>query len=72
VITYAVSGLWLSATIPFGYQVLSLLGLALYPRSRRFERFRSHQLAMILLLPFLLQWSLGGSVASSGVALWAR
>ena len=71
VITYAVSGLWLSATIPFGYQVLSLLGLALYARLRRFERFRSLQLAMILLLPFLLQWSLGGFVASSGVALWA-
>jgi len=71
VITYAAFGLWLSAAIPFGYQVLSLLGLALYARSHRFLRFRAFQLAMILLLPFLLQWSLGGFVASSGVALWA-
>jgi adenylate cyclase len=71
VITYAAFGLWLSAAIPFGYQVLSLLGLALYARSHRFQRFRASQLTMILLLPLLLQWSLGGFVASSGVALWA-
>jgi len=71
VITYGVSGLWLSAAIPFGYQVLSLLALALYARSRRFERFRSLELAMMLVLPFLLHGSLGGFVASSGVALWA-
>ena len=32
---------------------------------------RSTQLAMILVLPFVLQWSLGGFVASSGVGLWA-
>jgi adenylate cyclase len=71
VITYGAFGLWLSAAIPFAYQVLSLLGSALYARSRRFERFRSLELAMMLVLPFLLHGSLGGFVASSGVALWA-
>jgi class 3 adenylate cyclase len=70
VITYAAYGLWISAAIPFGYQVLSVIGLALYARSHLFDRYRSFQLVMILVLPFLLQWSLGGFVASSGVALW--
>ena len=71
VATYASFGLWVPAAIPFGYQVISLLALADFARSRRFERFRTLELAMMLLLPFLLHWSLGGFVASSGVALWA-
>jgi adenylate cyclase len=70
VVTYASYGLWVSAAIPFCYQVMSVIGLALYARSHRFDRYRSFQLVMILVLPFLLQWSLGGFVASSGVALW--
>jgi class 3 adenylate cyclase len=71
VITYASLGLWVSAAIPFGYQVASLVALAAFARSRRFDRFRSIELTMMLLLPFLLQGSLGGYFASSGVALWA-
>jgi adenylate cyclase len=48
--------------------ITSLIALA---RVRRFDPFRTSQLALILLLPMLLQWSLGGFVASSGVMLWA-
>ena len=71
VITYAAFGLLVSAAIPFAYQLISLVGIGLYARSHRFERFRSLELAMMLVLPFLLHWTLGGFVASSGVALWA-
>jgi adenylate cyclase len=69
--TYAALGLWLSALIPFTYQVLSMAGLALFARTKRYDVYRAGQVAMILVLPFLLQWSLGGFVESGAVSLWA-
>ena len=69
--TYAVLGLWLSAAIPFVYQVASATSIYTFARMRRFHLFRVSQLLMSLLLPFALQWSLGGFAASSAVALWA-
>jgi adenylate cyclase len=69
--TYAALGLWRSALIPFAYQVASLVGLAFFARTKRYPAYRASQVAMFLLLPFLLQWSLGGFAESSAVALWA-
>ncbi len=69
--TYAVLGLWLSAAIPLAYQLASAASLYTFARTRRYRLFRVSQLLMSLLLPFALQWSLGGFAASSAVALWA-
>ncbi|HVQ60337.1 MAG TPA: adenylate/guanylate cyclase domain-containing protein [Solirubrobacterales bacterium] len=69
--TYAILGLWLSAAIPLVYQLASGASLYAYARTRRFQLFRISQLLMSLLLPFALQWSLGGFAASSAVGLWA-
>jgi class 3 adenylate cyclase len=69
--TYLALGLPLSAAIPFGYQVVSIASLAWFGWTRDYPAFRSVQLLLIMLLPFLLQWSLGGYVASSAVSLWA-
>ena len=69
--TYAALGLWLSALIPFVYQVASLVGLAFFAKTKHYERYRASQVTMMLLLPFLLQWSLGGFIPSGAVALWA-
>jgi adenylate cyclase len=69
--TYAVLGLWLSAAIPFAYQLASAASLYTFARTRRYRLFRASQLLMSLLLPFALQWSLGGFAASSAVSLWA-
>jgi guanylate cyclase len=71
VATYAALGLWVSALIPLAYQVASLLGLAFFARTKRYDVYRAGQVLLILVLPFLLQWSLGGFVESSAVALWA-
>ena len=71
VATYAALGLWLSALIPLAYQVLSLLGLALFASTKRYDLYRASQVLLILVLPFLLQWSLGGFVESGAVAIWA-
>lgn len=69
--TYAVLGLWLSAAIPFVYQIASAASIYLFARTRRYQFFRSSQLAMSLVLPFVLQWSLGGFGTSSAIGLWA-
>jgi guanylate cyclase len=69
--TYAALGLWRSALIPMAYQVASLVGLALFAKTKRYAPYRASQVAMFLVLPFLLQWSLGGFVESGAVALWA-
>ncbi len=69
--TYAALGLWLSAAIPFAYQLASAASLYTFARTRRFLLFRRSQLWMSLLLPFALQWSLGGFKTSAAVSLWA-
>jgi adenylate cyclase len=71
VVTYAVLGLWVSAAIPLVYQVASVASIYTFARTHRYLLFRRSQLCMSLLLPFALQWSLGGFEASSAVCLWA-
>jgi class 3 adenylate cyclase len=71
VATFAVLGLWASAAIPFTYQIASVAGLCAFARTRRYLLFRRSQLWMCLVLPFALQWSLGGFSNSSAVCLWA-
>ncbi len=68
---YAALGLWRSALIPLVYQLASLIGLVFLARTKRYGVYRASQVTMMLLLPFLLQWSLGGFVQSGAVALWA-
>src|SRR4051812_33376054 len=71
VATYAALGLWLSAAIPLAYQIASAASIYTFARTRRYRLFRTSQLWMSLLLPFALQWSLGGFANSSAVCLWA-
>jgi class 3 adenylate cyclase len=71
VATYAALGLWVAAAIPFTYQLASAASLYVFARTRRYLLFRRSQLWMTLLLPFALQWSLGGFKNSSAVSLWA-
>ena len=70
VATYAALGLWVSAVIPFVYQVASAASIYTFAQTRRYRLFRRSQLWMSLLLPFALQWSLGGFKTGSGAALW--
>ena len=43
----------------------------MFARTKSYRFFRFSQALMMTLLPFLLQWTLGGYVASSAVSLWA-
>ncbi len=69
--TYWALALPRAAAIPFVYQVASVASLLVFARTKSYRFFRFSQAAMMTLLPFLLQWTLGGYVASSAVSLWA-
>jgi class 3 adenylate cyclase len=70
-IAYLALGLPLSASFPLAYGVLSGAGLFFFFRTKRYGFFRFTQLLLILILPFLLQHSLGGFAASSAVMVWS-
>jgi class 3 adenylate cyclase len=71
VAVYVALGRPLSAAIPGSYQVVSFASLAWFARSKRYDTLRITQTLLILVLPFLLQWSLGGYVNGSAVMVWA-
>ena len=68
---YFFSGLILPGLIPFSYGILSLISIGAFLISKKFNFFRFSQLFLILLLPLLLQISLGGFMQSSSIILWA-
>jgi adenylate cyclase len=70
-VLYGSFGLWLPASIPASYQILSAASLLIFARTKHYPSFCFSQLALIFLLPVMLQWTLGGFVASSGVILWS-
>lgn len=67
---YGVLGTNLSSTLPFVYQLLLTGNLINYIRSGNFPRFRSSQLGLFLLAPFVMQWAIGDFIHASGVILW--
>jgi class 3 adenylate cyclase len=69
--TYAALGLPGAAAIPAVYQLSSVAGLAWLARTRDFRVFRVSQLGLMVVLPFILQWAIGGFVNSSAVSLWS-
>src|SRR6266511_3514877 len=70
IVTLLALGLPIPASIPLGYLVVTIPALAWFARTRRYAPFRTLQLALMLFLPFALQWSLGGFAASSAVSFW--
>jgi class 3 adenylate cyclase len=68
---YWAMGIKFSATVPFSYLLLSAGSLMLYLWKRNFELFRFIQVSLFLFVPFIMQWSIGSYVSSSGVMLWA-
>jgi adenylate cyclase len=71
VVTYLILGEPLGAAAPLSYQVISLVSLLVFVRTKRYRFFRFSQLALMLVLPFAFQVALGGFIPSSGVIMWA-
>jgi class 3 adenylate cyclase len=68
---YWAMGIKFSATVPLTYLAISAGSLGLYLWKRNFELFRFIQVSLFLFVPFIMQWSIGSYVSSSGVMLWA-
>jgi guanylate cyclase len=67
---YWLLGEELSAWIPGTYGILTGLNILVYRKTKRFKVFRFSQLLFFLVLPFLLQWTLGGYVGASAVIVF--
>ena len=61
----------LSGSIPMSYSVISALSMLYYFNTKRTAFLEWSQLILVLLLPFLLMWSLGGFFHGSTVMIWA-
>ncbi len=70
-IIYFVLGHPLSGSIPMSYSIISAISLAYFFKTKQTHFLQSSQLTLVLLLPFLLMWSLGGLSVGSMVMLWA-
>jgi serine phosphatase RsbU (regulator of sigma subunit) len=68
---YLLLGLPVSGSIPLSYSFISAASLLYFFKTKHYKFFCHSQLTLILILPFLLQWSLGGLTASGAVVLWA-
>ena len=68
---YLAIGLPWSAAIPFVYQLSVVASLVSFARTKRVRTIRTILLVLMLVLPFALQWSLGGFANGSAVAAWA-
>jgi serine phosphatase RsbU (regulator of sigma subunit) len=70
-LAYIGFGRYLAGSFPLAYSLTSAVSIIYFFRSKRYKLFCRGQLTLILILPFLLQWSLGGFAASGAVILWS-
>lgn len=70
-LVYLYFGAVVPAALPLGYAFLSFASIGYYALTGRYHLFRSTQLALTLIVPFLLMVVLGGFVNSSAVVLWS-
>jgi adenylate cyclase len=72
---YTLSGLGegyaVMAAVPYAYIIVSYVSLLIFYRSKKFEYLTFTQLVMLLVMPFFMQWAIGGYEASSGIAIWS-
>jgi len=68
---YLALGLSSSGCIPLSYSIVSGASLLYFYKTKHYKFFCRSQLALILVLPFILQVSLGGFSASGGVIIWS-
>lgn len=70
-VIYWAMGIKFSATVPLIYILATAVSLGVYLGTRNFDVFRFVQISLFLFVPFVMQWSIGSYVSSSGVMLWA-
>jgi guanylate cyclase len=70
-IAYILLGEPVAGLIPLFYAVVSLFSVMHFSLTRQYQFFRTSQLVLILILPFLLMLALGGYISSSAVIVWS-
>lgn len=70
-VVYALAGASGAGLIPLTYAALSVLSIGVFALVRTYWWFGLSQLALYIVLPFVLMWSLGGFVEGSAVAVFA-
>jgi len=70
-VIYWAMGIRFSSTVPLVYMAITAASLGFYLWRRNFALFRFIQTSLFLFVPFIMQWSIGSYVSSSGVMLWA-
>ncbi len=60
-----------STLIPMVFLLASLCTIVFFLKTRKLPLFCMMQLSLFLFTPFVLQWTMGNFVNSSGVSLWA-
>ena len=68
---YLAVNLPLAGIFPIGYSLVSGASLLYFFNTRHYKFFYRSQLTLILILPFGLQWSLGGFIPSGAVIIWS-
>jgi guanylate cyclase len=68
---YISIGLVSTGLIPITYSALSAIGIAHFHRTKDDRFLRHEQIALFLVLPVLVHFTLGGFVNSSGVAMYS-
>lgn len=70
-IAYILLGELRAGFIPLIYAIVSFLSVLHFSLTGQYHIFRTSQLVLILVLPFLLMLALGGFINSSAVILWS-
>ncbi|WP_188109479.1 bifunctional diguanylate cyclase/phosphodiesterase [Sulfurimonas indica] len=68
---YLIYGQYTAATIPMFYSFISLFNLWHYKKTNNLLAIQKTQMLLVLILPFLLMWVLGGFANSSYIMVWA-
>jgi adenylate cyclase len=64
-------GLHHVALIPFGYALIVLACIILFIILQRSNLLAYTQLSLLLILPFIVQWQIGGFMSAGAVMLWS-
>lgn len=67
---YWLLGPQFSVTYPYLFQLALAINVVIYIATRNFDFFRVSQLGLFLFAPFVIQWSIGNFITSSGIILW--
>ena len=70
-VIYLAFGQYLPASVPLFYSFVSFLNLWCYKKNGNLLVVQKIQMLLVLILPFLLMWSLGGFAKGSYVMIWA-